>query len=521
MKRKTLTTAVLAGLTGMAGMVSVSNAVNLNPDGLGQVLLYPYYTVREGNDTLISIVNTTDNAKSVKIRFLEGVNSREVRDFNIYMSEFDVWVAALTADGDNVEVRIPDSTCTVPYFFGNADLAPGQTEEDRVGTVDFTDVLFTGNFADAGPSDLERVQSGYIEVIEMGTLVDITEGSATAATHGLVDFGGDVGELPRPANCEQLVLAWVEGAQPGYWRDDASIDHEAPSGGLFGAGTIINVANGTMFSYNAEAIDAFSSVQIHRAPEDTDPDLSSGDETSNVFINGVVDTRTWETGVEAVSATILYDTIANEYIIDPLLFSLSEWVVTFPTKRFYADTLAPIGTIPVDPFSTNFSGATGCEPVNFTVWDREEAPSNPVIQLPRPSPVIPGEEPEDFSLCYEANVLRFTSDMPDDTAPDFAEITGEPRFTTFALGGTGFTDGWVRFDFGSLDGDDRVTRSAIDEITEEPTGVGYVGLPVVGFWVNTFTNGAIGDGDVLANYGGTFKHRGSRRVANVEIPSPQ
>ena len=36
MKRKTLTTAVMAGLTGMAGMMSVANAVNVNPDGLGQ-----------------------------------------------------------------------------------------------------------------------------------------------------------------------------------------------------------------------------------------------------------------------------------------------------------------------------------------------------------------------------------------------------------------------------------------------------------------------------------------------------
>ncbi|MEX0914677.1 MAG: hypothetical protein WDZ60_02185, partial [Wenzhouxiangellaceae bacterium] len=96
MKRKTLTTAVMAGLTGMAGMISVANAVNVNPDGLGQVLLYPYYTARGGNDTFISIVNTTTAGKAVKIRFIEALNSREVLDFNIYMSPFDVWTAAIT-----------------------------------------------------------------------------------------------------------------------------------------------------------------------------------------------------------------------------------------------------------------------------------------------------------------------------------------------------------------------------------------------------------------------------------------
>ncbi|MFN2334269.1 MAG: hypothetical protein ABR550_07585, partial [Wenzhouxiangellaceae bacterium] len=117
MKRNSLTTAVLAGLTGVAGMVGVSNAVNINPDGLGQVLLYPYYTARGGNDTLISIVNTTDNAKSVKVRFLEGLNSREVLDFNLYMSAFDVWAAGVTANAaGGATLLIPDSSCTVPYF---------------------------------------------------------------------------------------------------------------------------------------------------------------------------------------------------------------------------------------------------------------------------------------------------------------------------------------------------------------------------------------------------------------------
>src|SRR6056297_3229872 len=96
MKRNTLTAAVFAGLTGVAGMVSVSHAVNLNPDGLGQVLLYPYYTVRGGNDTLISVVNTTSDVKAVKVRFIEALNSAEVLDFNLYLSPFDVWTAALT-----------------------------------------------------------------------------------------------------------------------------------------------------------------------------------------------------------------------------------------------------------------------------------------------------------------------------------------------------------------------------------------------------------------------------------------
>jgi hypothetical protein len=98
MNRKNLTAAVLAGLAGIAGVAGTAQAVNLNPDGLGEVLIYPYYTVNDGNQTLMTVVNTTGDAKAAKVRFLEGHNSREVLDFNLYLSEYDVWVAAI-ADG--------------------------------------------------------------------------------------------------------------------------------------------------------------------------------------------------------------------------------------------------------------------------------------------------------------------------------------------------------------------------------------------------------------------------------------
>ena len=504
MKRKTLTTAVLAGLTGMAGMVSVSNAVNLNPDGLGQVLLYPYYTARGGNDTFISIVNTTDNAKSVKVRFLETLNSREVFDFNLYLSAFDVWVAAITGTDDGGgQLIIPDSSCTVPYFFGEGDF---DDETQRFGQTDFLSFGYTGDFADGGTTDIERTASGYVEVIEMGTLVDITNGSATAATHVLTDFDGV--EISRPADCMQLFDAWSSvGGVNGYWIDDEFIDHEAPSGGLFGAGTIINVAEGTMFSYNAEAIDGFvTDTILHTDPGSILPNLNSGDNTSNVFINGIVDTRTWQEGVEAVSATVLYNTVMNEYIVDPNVAARSEWVVNFPTKRFYVDTPFSIDVPPVAPFTSVFTGGEACEVVDFQFWDREEAPSNPVIVRPIPSPPPPGPPgPDVFELCFEANVIRF-ADGAD--APDFSEILKEPRFTTFPVLDAGFTSGWVRFDFGAY-----ATRASAE-------GVEYVGLPTIGFWANTFTNGQLGGGTVLANYGGTFRHRGSRAVQLAAAPAP-
>jgi len=93
--------AALAGLGALSGM-GAAEAVNLAPEGLGQALIYPYYTVRNGANgfaynTLISVVNTTASAKAVKVRFLEGKNSQEVLDFNLFLSHHDVWTATVIA----------------------------------------------------------------------------------------------------------------------------------------------------------------------------------------------------------------------------------------------------------------------------------------------------------------------------------------------------------------------------------------------------------------------------------------
>ncbi|MFN2334268.1 MAG: hypothetical protein ABR550_07580, partial [Wenzhouxiangellaceae bacterium] len=379
---------------------------------------------------------------------------------------------------------------------------------------DFVNYGFTGPEDDEGPQGIERVASGYIEVIEMGTLVDRERISATYATHVPTDFGAD-GTFPRPLDCASLVEAWTQSANPAvdnFWLDDNAIDHDPPSGGLFGGASIINVDEGVMFSYNAEAIDAFSTAILHRAPGDINPDLSAGSDTSNVFINGVVDTQTWPTGVEAVSATILFDTIMNEYVVNPQIGARSEWVVNFPTKRFYVDQPFAIGTVPVAPFTVPWSAEFACEPVDFTFWDREEAPVEiqdipPIISPPPPDG---GDDPV-FRLCFETNVLRFGGD---DGALE-SEILKEPRFTTFNVESAGFVSGWVRFQFNSA-------NPAIPEHATRPSaaGVQYLGLPAIGFWANTFSNGFTLGGTVQSNYGGTFRHRGSRRLQLAEPGQP-
>ena len=95
---KTRTTRIPQILTLAFAVFSTSSpAVMLNPDGQGEVLLFPYYSVNAGQQSFISLVNQSNAGKAVKLHFRESHNGRATLSLNVYMSEFDVWTAALIA----------------------------------------------------------------------------------------------------------------------------------------------------------------------------------------------------------------------------------------------------------------------------------------------------------------------------------------------------------------------------------------------------------------------------------------
>src|SRR5437762_12429662 len=97
--------AALPGV-GFLGATGAAQAVNVNPDGLGQALIYPYYTTNGTGtggtvapyNSLLSVVNSTASGKVVKVRFLEGRGSKEVLDFNLWLSPFAVWTVAIRSE---------------------------------------------------------------------------------------------------------------------------------------------------------------------------------------------------------------------------------------------------------------------------------------------------------------------------------------------------------------------------------------------------------------------------------------
>jgi hypothetical protein len=476
-----LTTAVVAGIAGVAGFAGLANAVDLNPDGLGQVLIYPYYTVNKGQSTAFSVVNTDSvNGKAVKVRFLEGFNSREVLDFNLFLSPNDVWTAVVTQSGDDssgAKISTADHSCTTPPI-------PAGGQPFLTGAYDGS----SGSPfpADGGPTDITRTREGYFELISMG---DIPLGSPLydATLHnqtGTPDAG--------TPDCSSAIT----GNNPA-----ASL--VAPTGGLFGAGQVINVDEGTLFTYNADAIDGFTAHSIFSTSGLLNPSLTDANTANSSFPQGAVAyifgaggtliTLDYAQGIDAVSAVFTADTLYNEFFTDANLGAATDWVVTFPTKRFYVDPFF-VGAAAIPPFvevfSQNIDGQSNVE-VSPTLYDREEGQttSGDIFSPPTSHP---------SALPYEVNVISFLAS----TDPDAGSKSGVFGSTLVSNIPPYGNDGWLRLGFAAGD-------SGAHTLRPDAAGQVVTGLPATGFMGYNVVNANVTAG-VLANYGGLFRHRASR-----------
>jgi hypothetical protein len=451
----------------------LAGAVSLDPQGLGQALIFPYYTVRsvdgDAFNTFVSIVNTTSERKALRVRFREGRNSREVASFNLFLGGGDMWTGAVVPFGGGAQLVTADRSCTSPGF---ADFAVS-----ALPFMNFNNASYTGANADGAGDGLDRTLEGFAEVIEMATL--------TASA---------------PTDCEAL-------------RAANGLPSAAPSGGLSGTLTLINVASGMDFTVNAEALADLASQPFYRPSTDPYPDFSAAeiDPHSSGIVNGKAYRAVWDRGVDAVSSVLMAGTLVNEYVVENATRSRSDWIVTFPTRRFYGS-----GSTVQPPFSTAVGGrippCTSQEIPIEEVFDREtRSPGNggAGFTLPPPAPA---------PTCIPWSVTAF------------AAVNGSPA-TVGPLGSvnlppspidlpSNFQAGWARFTFPEAGSAGKLTSRAESEIldaasgTVTPGSIKFTGLPVVGFLARTFKNGNLTCGAAICqgNYGGAFPHRYTRDV---------
>ncbi len=455
----------LAGLSTL-GLAGAAEAVMINPNGLGQVLVYPYYTVRNGYNvggvsaapfnTLLSIVNTTNSTKAVKVRFREGKASAEVLDFNVFLSPYDMWTAAVepTTDGGAM-IETADNSCTIPSF------------TKGVG-VPFRTTAFASDPIGGG---VERTTEGYFEVFEMATY-DPADPISVGAKHNAAGV----------PSCSGISDA------------NASKNPFPPSGGLSGGATLINVLTGDAFSEDATALTQFTTQAVYSNTGVNTPDFVSAVPSVASAVNGAgqIITGSFTSPELASTAAFQRTRVINEFVLEKTTASGTDWVLTFPTKH---NLVTASGFLP--PFQNRLGKAGACDDIGINVYNREEGPpgSTPGSDF---SPLPPGQAGP--ALCWESNVLTFNDTNVLGSANKYKITTTEsagwmnltwanPNAINVATAATGYDP----------------TAGAV--ITPSTT---FSGLPTIGFAVQTFVNGTLTDTTgklIQSSYGGNFGHR--------------
>lgn len=430
------------------GFTASAQAVTLSGSGIGEALLYPYYTVNNNQDTLVSLVNASDAPKAVQVRFVEGHNSVDVLDIVVFLGPRDVWTASASfvPDTGGAVLRTSDTSCTLPPI-------PAQG-------VPFTSANYDGSSGtgnDGGPYDISRLREGWITMIAGG---DIVPGSPTDLA---IEHPADFFHGTAAPSCG--------GIDPLHFRNDLV----PPTEGVYGSGTIIDVGIGTFFAYNAEALADFTQTMLFEAYPIRIPDLQDANSGTVGLADAVVFTEDGRPfrlvnnyPIDAINAVLATDSIYNEYFVDAALGASTDWVVTLPLKRYYTANGAPLE-------------------IRTFAYDREEG-GTATMDCTQVYCDITQD------MDYSVNVIGVQ------TALGTSGVFGS-TLNTLLMAPYG-TSGWIRlvpqtslyFYSGSylLDADGQAV------LTNGPAVIGFMAYNIIN---------ANAEPGQLANYGGAFRHR--------------
>ena len=457
-------------------------AVQLNPDGQGQVLIYPYYTARStasGNPyvTALSLTNTSGNPKAIKVRFREGKAGAEVAAFNLFLDARDSWSGGVVGAGAAAALATTDRSCTTPLFSSS--------------------LLFSssGYIGDGLGDSLDRTYEGYIEVFEMAT-VDPSSPLGRSIVHSI---GVGTPNAAAPS-CKDLPLT-----------DVTPIGLSKPTGGLVGTASFINVNEGIDMSVKATALSGWSDRIQWSGVGSSAPNLATVSPTVSAVVENresgdVLYLTRWDSGRDAVTAVLMALHVSNEYTVEPSIKAATDWILTMPTKPYYVDAARsdpPFG--PRIPANSTF--AFHCEPVlsaTHVYCDREGQCGQGIVidWFSGPS--------QSYSICGVASALTFTINGGNAIRSNLLQSSNVNNVGLV----TNTVNGWLPFrpkgatqsPAGKLKAP-LARTTAINLMSGSATSnldATYLGLPIIGFAGSAYsTTGLPGvSPTILSNYGG-------------------
>lgn len=442
LRKKTLALAMATAILG--GGMSAAHAQFVNPNGLGQALIYPYYTTNAGWNTLIHVINTSEFTVAAKVRFRSATDSTDLYDIVLVLSPHDMWTASVELGFDSGGslvngVRATDNSCTAPHYGKNV-FQPFATQANS--------------------------SEGYAEVIMMGISQATATGTVAAnARHNLT--------TGVPANCLAVDQAFaVTGAAfaPVGAEFNNALVGVWP---LTGKYNLTNVGNAWAGAARAVAIANFNPVGSPYTTSQTGMwSQGFGDFDHPTLAEGL-------NGLAAVNTALTHTSVINEWNLNPGLGERSSWVLTFPTKRLTVEAINAINADPAqtDPVANNFAG---CQtPTGSLLTNREEL----VTSIPSGTAL---------NLCNEVNVITFRNSSTD-SAGVLRSAVGVSLDTNRIS--SGIAAGWLQL---SMPTNSISTTSPLPQtsLINFPTGpttggitfptlpytlAGGVGRPVIGF----------------------------------------
>lgn len=293
MKKSILASSIAAAVFGL-GATGAQAAIEVSSNGIGDMLLVPYYTAQAENATLLSITNTdTVNGKAVKVRFRGAANSDDVFDFQVFLSPADVWTANISKGADGKAVLTTnDASCTKPA-------------KSVLNTTPFItsrlDPSLTGDALANG------TREGYVEII---TMADIPKTGA----------GGKLGNPTAPSTTNPLWTAvkhvnsvapcsgtnWTaldSMAQASTATNFETVGLAAPTGGLMANWTIINTVNSAAWSGQATALKTGAANNITYYSQTSTPVTTPEALTADpLFLAGNL-VHSWNSSTNVLNAT--------------------------------------------------------------------------------------------------------------------------------------------------------------------------------------------------------------------------
>ncbi|MCF6227022.1 MAG: hypothetical protein L3J22_12075, partial [Xanthomonadales bacterium] len=291
-------------------------------------------------------------------------------------------------------------------------------------------------------------------------------------------------------DCDRLEAMWAEG---GVWRTGAGFDLAPPQGRLRGTSQLINVQEGTLYSFVATALTEFSDIPQHTGPESEVPNLSTPHDAGTASGNTqsfrcfkpvhepaacIVDT--WADPKNAVAAVLSSNELRGGYTINDEVGAKAELILTFPLEPFRTEG----DGLPSASVMLDISGVTGpntgpCAPVGSVspcVGNYEQYTSESV------SLVSFNDKSEDFGNLVISDILK-------DAHIAFFPEPGDPPLPVSSSVGVYFSV----FSAASLTSN---------------SGTRYAGVPVIGYILQKYTNGQLTNeqGEAIkANYGNAFE----------------